>query len=145
MAPRTDIDASSHRALTDIRVPFLAINAADDPIVGYSPGEEANNSISCALFVTQHGGHLGWFQGGSPVGFSPPPDRWIRKPALEWLRVCAEDYIPENEDLLFGDNDCFVRDGFVVDKVKKNVGFKVVEEGIVFDGTKPAGGLSAGL
>lgn len=125
-------------------MPFLAINSADDPIVGYSPGDETTRSVSCALVVTQHGGHLGWFQGGSPIGSSPPPDRWIRKPALEWLRACVEDYVPANEILQFG-ADRFVRDGYVVDKAKEKIGFKVVEEGIVFDGTKPANSLSAGL
>lgn len=127
-------------------MPFLAINSADDPIVAHSPAEEATKSASCALVVTRHGGHLGWFQGGSPIGFGPPPDRWIRSPALEWLRACAEDYVPDNELLPASDDGRVVRDdGYVVDKTKKVVGFKVIEEGILVDGTKPARLISKGL
>jgi len=141
------INASSHRALADIRVPFLAINAADDPIVAYSPGEEAKKTASCALVVTPHGGHLGWFQGGSPVGSGPPPERWVRQPALEWIRACAEDYLPDNETLSVDDGRS-LRDGYVVDKTHKTVGFKIIQEGIEIDGVKPAKSkynVSAGL
>jgi len=51
--------ASNHRHISSIRVPFLAINAADDLIVGFTPAEETAHGQTCALAVTASGGHLG--------------------------------------------------------------------------------------
>jgi len=54
--------------------------------------------------------------------------------------------VPDNELLPASDDGRVVRDdGFVVDKTKKVVGFKVIEEGIMVDGTKPARLISTGL
>ncbi|KAF9514118.1 hypothetical protein BS47DRAFT_1316969 [Hydnum rufescens UP504] len=74
--------------------PYLAINAADDPIVGFVPTVETQKSSTCALAVTPSGGHLGWFHGGDWFG---RPDRWIRQPVLEWLAAVGEDYVPGSE------------------------------------------------
>ena len=98
---RADIAASSHTSIPNIRVPFLAINAADDPIVGFSPSAEVEAlSTSCVLAVTPYGGHLGWFENQesglkSTLRGGPPPDRWVRRPVLEFIRACAEDFMPE--------------------------------------------------
>lgn len=146
--------ASSHKHPHKIRVPFLAINAADDPIVAHNPTEETEHSTTCALAVTPYGGHLGWFQGGAFLaglfGRGLPPDRWVRAPVLEFLRACAEDLVrDEAHGTGRGGRDRFVRDdGFVLEKGKEDiVGFKVVEEGIIIRGAEDttADDLIAGL
>ncbi|KAF8341528.1 Alpha/Beta hydrolase protein [Cantharellus anzutake] len=127
--------ASSHRHVTSIRVPFLAINAADDPIVGFSPTEETAHGQTCALAVTPSGGHLGWFRGGSPIGSGGPPDRWVREPVLEFLRAAAEDYVPDSR---YGPpkdgRDRVERDGFVLERGKDLIGYKVVSTGQIIHG-----------
>ncbi|OBZ74867.1 hypothetical protein A0H81_05129 [Grifola frondosa] len=50
--------ASSHNVLADVRVPLLAINANDDPIVQDLPRDVGGNEL-IALAVTKGGGHLG--------------------------------------------------------------------------------------
>ncbi len=74
-------DASSVDAVLAIRVPFLAINATDDPISSRRalPYGEARLNPYTVLCTTSLGGHLGWFEPGGgrwhakPV--SPPPPR----------------------------------------------------------------------
>lgn len=126
--------ASSHRSLPEIRVPFLALNAADDPIVGFSPLDETAKSVTCALAVTPSGGHLGWFHGGSTFG---KPDRWIRQPVLEWLHAVAVDYVPDSKLGVDGRDRTIERDGFVLEKGKDLVGYRVAERGIIIDGEAP--------
>ena len=76
--------ASSHRVLGDVRIPFLAINSDDDPIVKYAPVYETDNEW-VTLVVTRGGGHMGWFEGtGNGVR------RWIRQPVLEWFKTTVE-------------------------------------------------------
>jgi len=137
--------ASSHRHISSIRVPFLAINAADDPIVGFTPAEETTHGQTCALAVTPSGGHLGWFHGGSPIGRGPPPDRWIRKPVLEFLKAVAEDFIPDSRHgppkggsgaAAAAARDYIERDGFVLERGKDLVGYQVVLTGQIIDGDK---------
>lgn len=121
-------------------MPFLAINAADDPIVAHNPTEETEAGLTSALAVTPYGGHLGWFQGGSFLtglfGRGIPPDRWVRQPVLEFLRACAEDYVPDPKyGVAKNGEDTIKRDGFVLEKGKeKYSGFKVVQEGIIIKG-----------
>ncbi|KAF9514146.1 hypothetical protein BS47DRAFT_1343474 [Hydnum rufescens UP504] len=139
--------ASSHHELPKIRVPFLAINAADDPIVGFVPSEETARSLTCALAVTPSGGHLGWFHGG---GWFGKPERWIRQPVLEWLCAVGEDYVADSKLGVQGRSRTIERDGFVLEKGKDLVGFRFVQRGIVVDGlvpasTDPAAQLVSGL
>ena len=115
-------------------MPFLALNAADDPIVGFVPSDETAKSVTCALAVTPSGGHLGWFHGGSTFG---RPDRWIRQPVLEWLHAVAMDYVPDSKLGVNGKDRTIERDGFVLEKGKDLVGFRVVERGIIIDGAAP--------
>jgi len=145
--------SASHKHPYKIRVPFLAINAADDPIVMYNPTEETENSTTTALAVTPRGGHLGWFHGGSFLtglfGRGLPPDRWVRQPVLEFMRACAEDYVPDSKYGM-GSNggDRVERDGFVLEKGKERlIGFKVVQQGIIIKGEQDASSkeLIAGL
>ena len=127
--------------MSSIRVPFLAINAADDPIVGFTPAEETVHGQTCALAVTPSGGHLGWFHGGSPIGRGGPPERWIRKPVLEFLRAAAEDYIPDSRHgPPRGGRDCIERDGFVLERGKDLVGYQVVSTGHIIHGERNQSG-----
>lgn len=145
--------SASHKHPYKIRVPFLAINASDDPIVMYNPTEETEKSMTSALAVTPHGGHLGWFHGGSFLtglfGRGLPPDRWVRKPVLEFLKACAEDYVPDTRyGMGRNGGDRFERDGFVLEKGReKFVGFKVIQEGLIIKGeqNEPSKTLIAGL
>ncbi|KAI0288426.1 AB-hydrolase YheT [Russula brevipes] len=52
---------SSHDKLDAIRVPFLAINSDDDPIVRWVPADYDRNEW-VTVIVTRGGGHMGWFQ-----------------------------------------------------------------------------------
>jgi len=76
---------SSHNVVSKIRVPYLAINSADDPIVQHVPMNGGGNGM-VVMALTAHGGHLGWFQPGS-VG---TVDRWIKTPVLEWMTLIAD-------------------------------------------------------
>ncbi|KAL1739432.1 Alpha/Beta hydrolase protein [Schizophyllum fasciatum] len=79
---------SSHLAVRDIAVPLLALNAADDPIVCRLPTLAGSENV--VLAVTRHGGHLAWFEAGKRGG---EPRRWMRRPVLEWLKVCGDDLV----------------------------------------------------
>lgn len=72
--------ASSHHSLPHIRVPFLAINATDDPVVRDFPIASGNGWAVIAL--TRCGGHLGWW--------TNKKERWIVKPVLEWLQATGD-------------------------------------------------------
>ena len=76
--------SSSHDNFDAIRMPFLTLNSHDDPIARYSPQDYDRNEWF-TLVVTQGGGHLGWFQPGEA------PNRWARRPVLEWFRETGED------------------------------------------------------
>ena len=72
-------DASSVDALLAVRVPLLALNAADDPIASRwaLPYPEARQNPYTVLCTTSLGGHLGWFEVGG--------GRWHRKPVSTFL------------------------------------------------------------
>ncbi|KAG6333128.1 hypothetical protein ID866_5955 [Astraeus odoratus] len=53
--------AASHKVLGEVRIPFLAINAADDPVVQDVPMDAKGNEF-VIMTLTSHGGHLGWFE-----------------------------------------------------------------------------------
>lgn len=59
-------DASSTDSVIAIRIPFLAISATDDPIVGADaiPWQEFMTSPYAVLCTTSLGGHLSWFELG---------------------------------------------------------------------------------
>lgn len=144
--PVLDDWAASHHSLSTICVPFLAINAADDPIVGYNPKEETQHSTTSALVITPIGGHLGWFEDPaaslvpSPIedqirpfqiGGGPPPTRWVREPALEFIRAVVEEYVPP---VSYGPGrpivgvDRVERSGFILELGNDLVGYQVLEE-----------------
>lgn len=74
---------SSIRFISKIRVPFLSLNAMDDPIVGANtlPICEALTNPWTVLARTGKGGHLGWYE-RAPDGSLR---RWYVAPVYEFL------------------------------------------------------------
>jgi len=62
-------DARLYDKVESIKVPTLAINAADDPFQPDDslPKEAAAVSSHVALLTTRYGGHVGWMEGWVPV------------------------------------------------------------------------------
>ncbi|KAK0221374.1 Alpha/Beta hydrolase protein [Armillaria fumosa] len=119
--------ASSHYVLPDVRVPLLALNAADDPIVQKVPEDVDNPSV--VLAVTPGGGHLGWFETGKdgPVSVT----RWITKPVIEWLRLIGEDLVLERKM-----KEVYVSEGgFFKEPGRDDLGCKVIDGGGLVEDT----------
>ncbi|KAF2085764.1 AB-hydrolase YheT [Saccharata proteae CBS 121410] len=78
-------DASSHESMLNIKIPFLAINAEDDPISVKEaiPYEEFKHNPNAILCATSMGGHLSWFQTNG--------ERWFAKAAVAFLAKFASD------------------------------------------------------
>ncbi|KAI4141690.1 MAG: hypothetical protein LQ340_007568 [Diploschistes diacapsis] len=85
-------DASSCDSVCAVRVPLLAINAEDDPIVHRDaiPWVEFTSNPYAVLLTTTMGGHLSWFEWGG--------DRWFAKPASRFLMRMAEELEVEKPD-----------------------------------------------
>jgi predicted alpha/beta-fold hydrolase len=129
--PFPDADAyyrwgSSHKMVQHITVPFLAINAGDDPIVKSAPMDSGGNGL-VVMGLTKGGGHLGWFQAGP--GYV---NRWTTKPILEWLKLVGQDVLhdpkPRGRPLFVGD------DGFLREEGLDTLGCKEIEGGGLIDG-----------
>lgn len=119
---------SSHNIVDKITVPFLAINAADDPVVSHVPMDGGGNGL-VVMELTTGGGHLGWFQGGGQ-GYV---DRWTTKPVIEWLKLVGDDVVHDmtNRGLpMFTDEE-----GFLREEGRPELGVKILEEGSIIDGT----------
>ncbi|KAF8968131.1 AB-hydrolase YheT [Flammula alnicola] len=117
---------SSHGMVQNIKVPFLSINSADDPVVRHVPMDGGGNGL-VVMALTKNGGHLGWFQAGP--GYV---DRWTTKPVLEWLKVVGRDLVHDLKPRglpLFTDND-----GFLREKGRERLGCRVFEGGGLIDG-----------
>ncbi|KAG5654537.1 hypothetical protein H0H81_001178 [Sphagnurus paluster] len=129
---------SSHFVVEDIRVPFLAINAKDDPVVRHVPMDGGGNGL-VIMELTPFGGHLGWFQAGD--GFV---DRWTTKPVLEWLKLTGEVLSHDTNRLnwrrLYVDTDGYIREDGT-----PNIGCKEVEGGGIIDGNGGEEGMLQGL
>ncbi|KAF1834635.1 AB-hydrolase YheT [Decorospora gaudefroyi] len=78
-------DAQSVDAVLSIRIPFLGINATDDPISSEAglPYEEIKQNPYTLLCTTNWGGHLGSFQLGG--------GRWFADAASKFLAKVHED------------------------------------------------------
>ena len=130
---------SSHKMIQHIRVPFLAINSGDDPVVSSTPMDSGGNGL-VVMELTKGGGHVGWFQAGSGyVG-----DRWTTKPVLEWLRLMGRDIVhdpkPRGRPLFVGE------DGFLREEGVDYLGCKEIEDGGLVDGNVSSeGGMLQGL
>jgi uncharacterized protein len=137
--PFSDVQAyykhgSSYDKLDTIRIPFLALNADDDPIIPWAPqGYDRNEWFT--LVVTCGGGHMGWFQSSDAV------DRWIRRPVLEWLRATAEDVILEPRKV----REIEWRDGWLVENGSEHLGCREIGYIGATQGTGRHGDQFAGL
>ena len=128
---------SSHHIIKDIRVPFLAINAADDPVVRHVPLNGGGNGL-VIMELTSGGGHLGWFQAGP--GYV---DRWTTKPVLEWFKLMGEDLVhecPSKVPRLYVDEE-----GYLKEDGRPLLGCKLVEGGGVINGSGGEEGMLQGL
>ncbi|PPQ79112.1 hypothetical protein CVT24_012787 [Panaeolus cyanescens] len=128
---------SSHDMVKKVTVPFLAINAADDPVVRHVPMDGGGNGL-VVMELTDRGGHLGWFQAGP--GYI---DRWTTKPVLEWLKLVGNDIIHEKRQRgpeMFVDDD-----GFTRERGREHLGFKVLPGGGPIDGNGGEDGMFQGL
>ncbi|KAF2006101.1 AB-hydrolase YheT [Amniculicola lignicola CBS 123094] len=78
-------DSSCVDALTAVRIPFLGLNAEDDPISTYEaiPWEEFKANPYTVLVTTNWGGHLSWFQTGG--------DRWFAAPVADFFHKMQDD------------------------------------------------------
>lgn len=129
--------ASSHHCLNDIRVPFLAVNAADDPIVRHLPYDVGNNG-HVALAVTEGGGHLGWFEATEERG---TVRRWIIKPVIEWLKAVGDDLETSPRQI-----QAVETDGEWTQLVDRpDLGYKEIGDAGHIEGVEGEGGLFAGL
>ena len=140
--PFPDADAyyvgcSSHEMVQHITVPFLSINAGDDPIVSSAPMDSGGNGL-VVMSLTKGGGHVGWFQAGSGH-----VDRWTTKPVLEWLMLMGRDVVqdpkPRGRSLFIGE------DGFLREEGINNLGCKEIEDGGMVDDVSSEGGMLQGL
>ena len=122
---------SSHIMVQHITVPFLAINAGDDPIVSFVPADSGENGL-VVMGLTKGGGHIGWFQAGPGH-----VDRWTTKPVLEWLKLMGRDVVhdpkPRGRPLFVGE------DGFLREEGVDNLGCKEIEGGGLIDGNVDRG------
>ncbi|CAD7697047.1 unnamed protein product [Ostreobium quekettii] len=82
-----DVDAyyrgsGSCNKISRIQVPFLCVQALDDPIAVKEaiPYEDLERNPYCTLVLTETGGHLGWVQAKEPYG-AP----WSDVVSAEWL------------------------------------------------------------
>lgn len=129
---------SSHKVIGDIKVPFLSINARDDPVVQDVP--MGSDNVWTIMALTPKGGHLGWFESGDQF-FGVR--RWVTKPVLEWLKMIAEDVVrpdPAQGPSLYVDDD-----GFLKEVGRDGIGCKEVEGGGLIDGNEGEEGLLQGL
>ncbi|KAJ9622449.1 hypothetical protein H2203_006671 [Taxawa tesnikishii (nom. ined.)] len=78
-------DASSADSLLNVKIPFFAIHAEDDPIAVDEavPYEEFKQNPYTVLCSTSMGGHLSWFEFGG--------ERWFAKPAVNFLQKMAHE------------------------------------------------------
>ena len=127
---------SSHNVVQNLTVPFLAINAGDDPVVRSAPMDSAGNGL-VVMGLTTGGGHLGWFQGGMGA-----VDRWTTKPVLEWLKLVINDIVQERRvyPSLYVDGEEFLRE-----EGRPSLGCKEVPGGGMINGNGGEDGMLQGL
>jgi uncharacterized protein len=131
---------SSHRLLGDVRVPFLALNSDDDPIVTVLPVYLESNELSpwIVFGVTKGGGHLAWFEEGSRPGY---PRRWYRRPVLEWLKAIGEDVaLPTRRTRTLREVN-----GWIMEEGRDDIGCQEISGSERVIGVEGEAGLLAGL
>lgn len=81
-------DASTaHRLGREMGVPFLALNAEDDPVCAVRgvPVEAVRENDNLFFAITDEGGHLAWCKGWWPTGAS-----WVEAPTCDFLASVAQ-------------------------------------------------------
>lgn len=131
--------ASCHDKLDRVRVPLLAISAADDPVVLADPPYEVGGNGWVVLAVTKKGGHLGWFEASGPGLFGVT--RWVTKPILEWLRAVGDDMVVD----VGRGKPLHEVDGFLKEIGRDDIGCIEIEGGGRVVGIEGEEGLLAGL
>ncbi|KAJ5752274.1 hypothetical protein N7520_009191 [Penicillium odoratum] len=78
-------DAASTDMMLNIRIPFMCVQAEDDPIASREalPFQEMTQTPYGVMVTTSWGGHLGWFELGG--------DRWFVKPVNNFLNKMAKE------------------------------------------------------
>lgn len=112
---------SSHNVLDAIRVPFLAINSADDPVVKHVPVDGGGNGM-VILGLTARGGHLGWFK---TLDAESNDRRWTTKPVLEWLKLVGDDLVSKPRSR--GSSLFTCEDGFLREQKYPHLGCRAVK------------------
>lgn len=129
------VHASSHQVLDDVRIPFLTINADDDPVVKHVPVHVADNEW-VIMVVTHGGGHMGWFEATGRKN-----RRWMSQPVLEWLRATAEKIdVPRRAT-----RQIEVVNGWLVENGREHLGCRHIGEGGRIEGMVRQKGIFAGL
>lgn len=129
--------ASSHKVLGSIRIPFLSINAADDPVVQEVPMDTKENDWVVTV-ITPNGGHLGWFESDGGWG---QVRRWVCTPVIEWLRATGEDVCRDRQNI----RKLQEVDGLLTEVGSERLGCKVVGEELIIVGSEVEAGMIAGL
>ncbi|KAG8988341.1 hypothetical protein FRB90_002816 [Tulasnella sp. 427] len=140
--PLPDVDAyyawaGSHHKVPGIRIPFLAINTLDDPVVAEIPFDICAQNPWVCLATTQYGGHLGWFEGGLLQREGTPPSRWVKKPVIEWFAGMLDvlDKLGAGSGTDVG-NPREVKNGFVIETGNPSVGYRVIQSGMEITASK---------
>jgi hypothetical protein len=109
--------------LPDVRVPLLALNASDDPVVRKVPVDLSVENPWVTTIVTKGGGHLGWFEVEKSSG---ELRRWITKPVLEFVEMVALDL----EDRKRPRKEIYKsEDGFLKEVGRDDIGCKEIGSG----------------
>ncbi|KAF8321138.1 AB-hydrolase YheT [Clavulina sp. PMI_390] len=138
--------SSADKSLDKIRIPFLALNALDDPIVAEIPLQEAGKNPMVGFVVTEKGGHLGWFVGGGFLGRGAPIKKWHVQPLCEWFQAITSDYVESRPNKNRGKARFVNEEGFTMEEGSGPfVGFKVKSVGVPVVDSGPASGQVKGL
>jgi hypothetical protein len=129
---------SSHHILEEVQVPYLAISAADDPVVRSVPMDGGNNPY-VVMGLTAGGGHLGWFQAGDTDNV----DRWTTQPVLEWLRLMGDDLV--HDQVLRSGSIITDEDGWLREEGRPHLGCQALSEADTIDGSSVETGILQGL
>jgi predicted alpha/beta-fold hydrolase len=75
-------ESSGKHWVPEIRIPFLVIQALDDPICPQTviPWKSIRSNPNVILVTTKHGGHIAWLEGWTPTG-----NNWADRVSMEFV------------------------------------------------------------